>query len=67
MICNSAIRNMIREGKVHMMDNMIYAGVNEGMVTMDTSILKLYNEGRISREDALFYATNKETIEKKLI
>ena len=58
MICNSAIRNMIREGKVHMMDNMIYAGVNEGMVTMDTSILKLYNEGRISREDALFYATN---------
>lgn len=67
MICNSAIRNMIREGKVHMMDNMIYAGVNEGMVTMDTSILKLYNEGRISKEDALFYATNKETIEKKLI
>lgn len=67
MICNSAIRNMIREGKVHMMDNMIYAGVNEGMITMDSSILKLYNEGKITREDALFYATNKETMEKKLI
>lgn len=67
MICNSAIRNMIRESKVHMIDNMIYSGIKEGMITMDSSILNLYKEGKISKESALFYATNKETMEKKLI
>ena len=66
MICNSAIRNMIRESKVHMMDNMIYAGAAEGMITMDASLVKLYNEGKITRENALFYATNKDIMEKKL-
>lgn len=66
MICNSAIRNMIRESKVHMIDNMIYAGSGEGMITMDTSLCNLYQRGIISKENALFYATNKETMEKRL-
>lgn len=66
MICNSAIRNMIREAKVHMMDNVIYSGIGEGMITMDTSIYNLYKEGKINKENAIFYATNKESMEKKL-
>ena len=49
MIVNSAIQNMIREGKVHQMDNVIYAGASEGMVTMDADIrLRLYQQKRIS-------------------
>lgn len=67
MICNSAIRNMIRESKVHMIDNMIYAGAGEGMITMDTSLYNLYQKGIISKANALFYATNKETMEKRLL
>ncbi len=66
MVCNSAIRSMIRESKVHMMDNMIYAGAQEGMITMDASLIKLYKEGKITKENALFYATNKDIMEKKL-
>lgn len=66
MIANSAIRNMIRESKVHMLDNAIYAGSNEGMITMDTSLYNLYENGIISKENAIFYATNKDTMEKRL-
>lgn len=66
MIANSAIRNMIRESKVHMLDNAIYAGGNEGMITMDTSLYNLYGNGIISKENAIFYATNKDTMEKRL-
>ncbi len=66
MIANSAIRNMIRESKVHMLDNAIYAGSNEGMITMDTSLYNLYENGVISKENAIFYATNKDTMEKRL-
>lgn len=66
MIVNPAIQNMIREGKVHQMDNVIYAGADIGMRTMDNDILRLYREGRITKETALTYAVNPEVLERKL-
>lgn len=66
MIVNSAIRNMIRESKIFQMDNVIYSGSSEGMITMDSDILRLYNEGIISKENALLYCTNKEIMNKKI-
>lgn len=66
MICNSAIRNMIRESKVFQMDNVIYSGASEGMRTMDSDILRLYNEGRITADNALLYSINKDIMSKKL-
>ena len=44
MIVNPAIQNMIREGKIHQMDNVIYSGGDAGMRTMDSDILRLYKE-----------------------
>ncbi|MEG2251803.1 MAG: PilT/PilU family type 4a pilus ATPase, partial [Clostridia bacterium] len=46
MMVDNAISNMIREGKVHQMDNVIYAGAAQGMVTMDSDILRLFREGK---------------------
>ena len=66
MIVDNAISNMIREGKTHQMDNVIYAGAAQGMMTMDGDILRLYREGRITRENALLYAINPEILAKKL-
>ncbi len=66
MTVNSAITNMIREGKVFQMDNVIYASAREGMRTMDSDILRLYQAGRITRETALLYASNPELLRKKL-
>ena len=56
MHINSAIRGMIREKKDHQIENAIIAGRAEGMLTMDQSILALYNAGMITREIALSYA-----------
>lgn len=66
MIVNPAIQNMIREGKVHQMDNVIYAGADAGMRTMDNDILRLYREGKITKETALTYAVNPDMLERKL-
>ena len=66
MIVNSAIRNMIRESKVHQIDNAIFSGSGEGMVSMDTSLCHLYKQGKISKDDALIYAVNPDSLEKKL-
>ena len=66
MVVDNAIANMIREGKVHQMDNVIYAGASQGMVTMDSDLLRLYKAGRISRENALMYAINPDLLSKRL-
>lgn len=66
MLVNSAIRNMIRESKVHQIDNAIYSAIGEGMIPMDTDIYGLYSEGRISRENALLYAANPDSLAKRL-
>ena len=67
MILTPAIRNLIREGKTHQIDGMIYASTNESMIAMDTSILRLYREGVIDKKAALANASNPEMMMKKLI
>ena len=66
MTVTPAIRNMIRDNKVHQIDGIIYSSVKEEMVSMDTSLLKLYKDGKISRDVAMTYATNPEMLGKKL-
>lgn len=65
MLVNPAIRNLIREGKMHQINNVIFANPDT-MTTMDASILKLYQEGRISASDAIIYSTDAETMRKKV-
>ncbi len=64
---NNAVRNMIREGKTHQIDSVIATGQGEGMVSMDSSLLTLFKEGKITRESAVIYAGNGELMEKKIV
>lgn len=66
MHLNNAVRNMVRESKVHQLDALISASSGEGMVTMDGSILELVKQQRISKETAIKYATNTELMEKRM-
>lgn len=66
MSMTPAIRNMIRENKVHQIDGMLYALANDDMISMDSSLLKLYREKKINKETALAYSTNPEMIGRKL-
>lgn len=66
MKVNNAIRNLIREGKTHQIENAIFSGGNEGMRTMDNDILNLYRQGKITKENALLFAVNPDVLEKKL-
>ena len=61
-----AIRNMIRDGKVHQIDGLIYSSTKEDMISMDSSLLKLFKDGRITKDTALKYATNPEMLIRKL-
>ncbi len=45
MFVNNSIANLIREGKVHQLSNVISSSFGEGMVLMDDSLLELHEEG----------------------
>lgn len=66
MRLNPAIRNMIRDNKVHQIDGVISSSAHEGMRAMDQSLLELYKQGRITRETALKYASNGDMLKRKL-
>ncbi|MDD6482769.1 MAG: PilT/PilU family type 4a pilus ATPase [Lachnospiraceae bacterium] len=66
MVLNPAIRNLIREGKTHQIDAMVYSSTNETMMAMDNGILNLYRKGLIDRRTALFHAANPDMLAKKL-
>lgn len=66
MRCGSAIRTMIRESKIHQIDSVIYSSADQGMMTMDSSLLKLYRDGLISEENLLLYCFDRETMKKNM-
>ena len=38
MVCNTAVKNLIREGKVHQIPGVMQTGQRDGMITMEKSI-----------------------------
>ena len=61
-----AIRNMIRENKVHQIDGLIYSSTGSGMMSMDQSLMQAYRDGKITKETAVLYALNAEMLSKRL-
>lgn len=61
-----AVRNLIRESRVHQLDALVSAAGDAEMVAMDDAILELFREGRISRETALQYALRPEALQRRL-
>ena len=58
---NVAIRNMIREDKVHMIYNAMQAGQEKtGMITMNQALVTLFTRGHISQDEAFYRCTDVE-------
>ena len=66
MTVNTAIRNMIRDNKIHQIDGLIYSSSSDEMCSMDASLLKLYQNKKIDRNTALLHASNPDMLKRKL-
>ena len=66
MHMNNAIRSLIRESKTHQIDNHIASGGEEGMVTMDQYILRLYKARKITAQTAQEFADNREQMARRI-
>ncbi len=60
MLASDAVRNLIREGKVHMIDNVINTSSQVGMVSLDRSIAFLVNNGLVDFQEAIKYTMRPE-------
>ena len=67
MTINAAVQNMIRDGKTHQIDNVIYSGAaGQQMLSMDNELFRLFRAGQITKEDAVLYASNPDMLRKRL-
>ena len=61
-----AVRNLIREGKSHQLDSIIQTGKKEGMMTLDDSLLALYMQRKISKENCIQFSRDPEKMKTKV-
>lgn len=52
MIANAAVRNLIRENKIHEIDLVIETSSDQGMISLNRSLADLIRRGEISAENA---------------
>ena len=64
---NTAVRNLIREGKTHQLTSIMQTNRKAGMMTMDDALAQLYMEMKIDREMALQFAQDQDSIKNKLM
>ncbi len=67
MHVNSAVRNMIREGKTHQLITIMQTNRKQGMITMDDAIVELCKGGKIARDMAVQYAQDPDTMQAKIL
>ena len=59
MFTNPAIASSIRFGKLETVDNYIVTGCADGMVSLDESVKRLMTAGKITRETAEYFVSDK--------
>lgn len=60
--CNAAVRNLIREGKVHQLSSVMQINSKYGMQTMDKHLQVLCASGIINKQEGMLYAKDKESM-----
>ncbi|MCI0597787.1 PilT/PilU family type 4a pilus ATPase [Candidatus Parcubacteria bacterium] len=66
LINNSAIANLIRDGRTHEIGTVVQTSSQEGMIDMDRSLAELVRRGEVTVEDAYERASDRKTFERYL-
>ena len=62
MLGTPAVKNLIREGKIYQLPNVIRTNSQSGMCTMDESLASLYMKSLISREELFTHCNNQSEL-----
>lgn len=64
LLSNPAVAATIRDGKTHMIDNILETSSEQGMIPFEKHLSELYAQGKITKETALSYAIRPQQISK---
>jgi len=64
MLGNPAVKNLIREGKIYQLPNVIRTHREIGMISLDEALVSLYLKGIITGETVLDYCNDRSEVEK---
>ena len=67
LIANYAVRNLIRENKLHQLDLVIETSTDKGMISLNKSLSELVRQGQISLENAEIYSLNPSELSSLLV
>ncbi len=66
LINNAAVANLIREGRTHEIDTVIETSLDEGMLSLNRSLLDLLRKEEISIETAVAFSLNPKELQRSL-
>ncbi|MFN3691475.1 MAG: type IV pilus twitching motility protein PilT [Fervidobacterium sp.] len=66
LVANSAVKNLIREGKIHQIESIMQTAQKQGNILFDDALLKAYFAGEITKETVMAFARNPEEVAKKI-
>lgn len=66
LVNNPAISSLIREGKTHLIDNVLQTSSTEGMILLERALYNLYKAGRITKDTAMAFSIRQADIKKLL-
>ena len=64
MLAHSAVRNLIREGKIYQLPNTIRTHAQQGMQLLDQALVNLCRDGAISNEELSAFCNDQDEAEK---
>lgn len=67
MIVTQALQNLIREGKTPQMQSFMLSSADQGSMTMDNCLIKMYSEGKISADTAVDAAADQLYVRKRVM
>lgn len=63
LVNTPAVANLIRQGKLEQLENVLQSSATEGMCTMDSSLKRLVDQGQIAGREAYLQANDKSKFE----
>ncbi len=62
LLSSPAVRNLIREGKSHQIDNVVSTSFDLGMISLERNLASLVAQNRVSLDEAMRYTTKPEEL-----
>lgn len=62
LICNYAVRNLIRDNKIHQIPSVVQTNTNLGMQTIDKHLQQLFEKGMVTKEEVLDHSRDEKAM-----